>query len=106
MTSAPRGLVRLAQASGPDVELQVEGDEWDATYETPSGRPAVYDEGLGLFCYARLTEGRFTSTGVSVSDLPPAEAAPPHSEESPEARHTRAAQTRARRIARSGKEKT
>jgi hypothetical protein len=31
----------------------------------------VYDADKGLFCYARLTNGRFISTGVPVTDAPP-----------------------------------
>jgi hypothetical protein len=61
----------LAQANGPDVELIVRGSEFYSTYETPEGFPAVYDEALGLFCYARLAEGEFRSTGVPVTSPPP-----------------------------------
>lgn len=63
--------VSLGQANGPDVELVVRGTELYASYETPDGFPAVYDDGLGLFCYAKLAEGRFESTGISVAGPPP-----------------------------------
>jgi len=63
--------VSLGQANGPDVELIVTGTELYATYETPDGYPAIYDNGLGLFCYARLVNGEYESTGVSVSATPP-----------------------------------
>jgi hypothetical protein len=63
--------VPMGQANGPDVDLIVSGTELYATYETPDGFPAIYDDALGLFCYARLADGRFESTGVSVAQPPP-----------------------------------
>jgi len=92
--------VALGQASGPDVELIVEGDEWYATYETPSGHPAVYDESRGLFCYARLVEGRFESTGVPVSEAPGADVAPPHTREAAAVRTAKVAEKEALRSSR------
>lgn len=61
----------LGQANGPDVDLIVTGTELYATYETPDGFSAVYDDSLGLFCYARLVDGRFESTGIPVTAAPP-----------------------------------
>jgi hypothetical protein len=89
--------VFVGQDKGPDVELMVDGDEWYSTYHTPSGHPAVYDEGLGLFCHARLVDGRFESTGVPIVAPAPADAAPLNGQESPEVRHRKAAQTREKR---------
>jgi hypothetical protein len=63
--------VSLGQANGPDVELIVSGTELYATYETPDGYPAIYDDSLGLFCYARVVAGKFESTGVPVKSPPP-----------------------------------
>jgi hypothetical protein len=63
--------VSLGQANGPDVELVVRGTELYGTYETPDGYPAVYDDALGLFCYARVSDGSFLSTGVPVTSAPP-----------------------------------
>jgi hypothetical protein len=63
--------VFLAQANGPEAELVVSGTELYATYQTPEGFPAIYDDALGLFCYARLAEGKFQSTGVPVTAPPP-----------------------------------
>jgi len=63
--------VALGQANGPDVELLVSGTEIYASYETADGFPAVYDETLGLFCYALLVGGRFESTGIPVTEPPP-----------------------------------
>ena len=72
--------VSLGQANGPDVDLVVTGTELYATYETPDGYPAIYDDGLGLFCFARLVRGKFQSTGVPVNEKPPS-AVVPHSKE-------------------------
>jgi hypothetical protein len=64
--------VPMGQANGPDVDLIVSGTELYATYETPDGLPAIYDDALGLFCYARIVDGEFQSSGVSVALPPPA----------------------------------
>ncbi|MGH9280826.1 MAG: hypothetical protein ACRD12_22400 [Acidimicrobiales bacterium] len=61
----------LGQGKGPDVELIVSGTALYATYHTLDGLPAVYDDDRELFCYARLVDGRFESTGVPVSAPPP-----------------------------------
>ena len=61
----------LGQENGPDVELMVSGTAVYATYETLEGFPAVYDTDKGLFCYARVTDGRYVSTGVPVTSAPP-----------------------------------
>ena len=60
--------VSLGQAKGPDVDLIVDGTELYATYETPEGYPVLYDEALGVFCYARVVDGRYQTTGVPVSE--------------------------------------
>ncbi len=104
MTIAPPRRVVLGQAKGPDVELHVEGDEWYATYETPAGDPAVYDDRRGLFCYARIENGRFESTGVPISDTRPPDAAPPHARETPEVRAEKAAAQRTKRAGQARKE--
>ena len=62
----------LGQRSGPEVELVVSGTKQYATYETPDGFPALYDESLGLFCYALVVDGSYRSTGVPVNQPPPA----------------------------------
>jgi hypothetical protein len=64
--------VSLGQANGPEVELVVTGTELYATYETPDGFPAIYDNSLGLFCFARVVDGKYESTGVPVTAQPPA----------------------------------
>ena len=61
----------LGQGKGPDVELIVTGTGTYATYETLSGFPAIYDDFLELFCYARLVGGAYESTGVPLRSPPP-----------------------------------
>ena len=65
--------IALGQASGDEVELIVTGTELYATYETPDGYPAVYDDQAGLFCFARVVDGTYESTGVPVTAPPPAD---------------------------------
>ena len=61
--SAAFGEIRVfTQEKGPDVRLRVFGDEFYARYETVDGYTCLYDPGLGLYCYATLSDGRFTST--------------------------------------------
>src|SRR5262245_32062588 len=64
-------LLNFSQENGPEIRLRVFGDERYARYETLDGYSAIYDEALGLFCYAALDGNRFVSTGVPVSDPPP-----------------------------------
>src|SRR5829696_2535833 len=59
------------QADGSSIPLRVWGDERYARYETPDGYSAVFDAQRGVFCYARLTNGRWDSTGVPVTAQPP-----------------------------------
>lgn len=75
----------LGQGKGPDVELIVSGTATYATYETLDGFPAVYDDKLELFCYARLSGGAYESTGVPVT-APPPTGVERHAKESPEVR--------------------
>ena len=63
--------VSLGQAKGGDVELIVRGTELYATYETVDGYPALYNEALGLFCYASVVNGAFEATHTPVSQPPP-----------------------------------
>ena len=61
----------FGQRSGPEIQLIVHGDEFYARHETLSGYTAVYDEALGLFCYAVVVGGAFVSSGMPVSAGPP-----------------------------------
>jgi hypothetical protein len=61
----------LGQANGSDVDLIVRGTEFYATYETLDGFPVIYDDSLGLFCYARIVGGGFETTGIAVTSPPP-----------------------------------
>lgn len=88
--------VMLGQANGPDVSLVVRGTERYATYQTPDGFPVVYDDAAGLFCYARLVDGEFQSTGVATT-MPPPDGTQRHATESDEVR-TRKINQRAREM--------
>jgi hypothetical protein len=77
--------VSLGQENGPEVDLVVSGTRAYATYETPDGFPAIYDKSLGLFCYARVADGRYVSTGVPVTAAPPGDVQP-HARESDDVR--------------------
>lgn len=65
-------ILTFRQPNGPDIRLRVFGDEHYARYETLHGYTAVFDERQGRFCYATLEAGAFQSTGVPVSESPPA----------------------------------
>ena len=64
-------ILTLGQQNGGDVELKVFGDEHYARYENLNGYTAVYDQELGLYCYARLAAQAFRSTGVPITQGPP-----------------------------------
>ncbi len=63
--------VLLGQANGPELSLIVRGTERYATYQTSDGFPVVYDDALGLFCYARVVNGEFQSTGITAASSAP-----------------------------------
>lgn len=65
-------ILTFKQDQGPDIQLRVTGDEFYAAYETLDGYSAVKDRSRGCFCYAALVNGIFVSTGVPVTDPPPA----------------------------------
>lgn len=65
-------ILTFGQANGPDIQLKVFGDEHYARYENLAGYTVVYDDELGVFCYARLAAGAFRSTGVPATGAPPA----------------------------------
>jgi hypothetical protein len=89
-----RQRVEVGQAKGPDVQLVVSGTELYATYETDDGYAAVHDDALGLFCFARVVDGAYASTGIPVSSQPPADI-PKHATESDEVRARKIAQREA-----------
>jgi hypothetical protein len=98
MTAVNNQKAWLGQANGPEVELIVSGNPLYATYQTPQGYAAIYDDELGLYCYADLQEGSYVSTGISVA-LPAPAGLPPQLMESGEVRarkSERHAQLRAR----------
>jgi M6 family metalloprotease-like protein len=65
-------VLTFGQQNGPDVRLKVYGDEHYSRHEDLDGYTVVYDFERGLFCYARLAADRFRSTGVPISEPPPA----------------------------------
>ena len=65
-------VLKFGQARGPEVSLRVYGDEHYARYEDLNGFSVIYDDQLGLFCYARLAAGSFRSTGTPITENPPA----------------------------------
>ena len=65
-------VLTFGQQHGGDVQLRVFGDEHYARYESLDGFTAVNDSEYGRFCYARLVTGVLLSTGVPITDPPPA----------------------------------
>jgi len=63
----------LQQENGPDVHLQVRGDEFYAVHKTLDGYTVVYDIDLGLYCYANVLDGRLVSTRTPITKSPPLE---------------------------------
>lgn len=53
------------------VRLLVYGDEFYSRYENTDGYTVVYDQDMGLYCYALLISGEFVSSGVDISQSPP-----------------------------------
>lgn len=90
MTNVRNQRVLLGQANGPEVELVVNGTALYATYETPDGYPALYDDDRGLYCFAKVIDGRYVSTHVPVTDPVPADVAR-HAKESDAVRQEKAA---------------
>ena len=62
----------LEQENGDPVCLLVTGDEFYARHETLEGYTVVYDDRLGLYCYATLVDGKFCSSEIPVHKQPPA----------------------------------
>jgi M6 family metalloprotease-like protein len=94
-------VLKFGQAKGPEIALRVFGDEHYARYEDLNGYSALYDDELGLFCYARLSAGSFRSTGVPLSQPVPAGLVR-HLQESQDTVVKRAAARKLRRSAQAG----
>jgi M6 family metalloprotease-like protein len=94
-------ILTFGQGNGRDVQLKVFGDEHYARYEALSGYTAIYDDDRRQFCYARLAAGAFQSTGVPVTDNPPADLVK-HLQESQRVAEMKAKARRMRRAAISG----
>ena len=94
-------VLAFGQARGPEIALRVFGDEHYARYEDTNGYSAIYDDELGLFCYAQMSAGSFRSTGKPLSDPPPAGLAR-HLQESQETIVARVQSRKLRRAAMTG----
>jgi M6 family metalloprotease-like protein len=93
-------ILTFGQQTGEDVELKVFGDEHYARYEDLNGYTAVYDSERGQYCYARLSNAVFVSTGVPITQDPP-HGLPRHLQEARETVSAKAQARRYRRAARS-----
>jgi M6 family metalloprotease-like protein len=94
-------ILRFGQSKGPEISLKVFGDEHYARYEDMNGFSAIYDDELGVFCYARLSVGSFRSTGTPLSEPVP-EGLVRHLQESQETIVARALARKMRRSAMAG----
>jgi M6 family metalloprotease-like protein len=65
-------VLTFGQPGANEISLRVFGDEHYARYETLAGYSVVFDRERGKYCYARLSAGRFQSTGVGADESPPA----------------------------------
>lgn len=81
-------ILTFSQEKGPHVKLRVFGDEFYSRYENLDGYSVVYDDDLGLFCYAYLIKGEFVSSGVDLSKAAP-EKIFRHQKESEEVRNAK-----------------
>lgn len=94
MTGIVGQRVSLGQARGGDVELVVTGTALYGTYETPQGYPVIYDDDAGLFCFARVIDGEYRSTGVPVTAAVP-DGVEKHAKESEQVRAAKIAKRQA-----------
>lgn len=85
------------QPGHASIRLRVYGDEHYARYENTDGFSVVFDPELGQYCYARLSAGRFQSTGVAAG-APPPQGLVRHLQEDDEVIAAKAAGKRALRI--------
>lgn len=60
-----------SQAEGPDVELATFGDEFYAYRETHDGYTVLYDESLGIYCYAEPDGDSLRSSGIGIDQTVP-----------------------------------
>ena len=71
MNGVIRQEASMGQGKLSDVDLVVSGTGKHAPCKTVDGFPAIYDDFLGRFCYARLLRGAYESTGVPVTSPAP-----------------------------------
>ncbi|HPT19401.1 MAG TPA: hypothetical protein PLJ25_04995, partial [Methanothrix sp.] len=63
--------LHFPQRNGPQIRLNVFGDEFYSYKENDDGYTALYDSEMGLYVYGRLLGGRLVSTGIPLDKLPP-----------------------------------
>ena len=80
-------ILTFGQANGDDVQLKVFGDEHYARYESLDGFTAVYDASSGSSATRGSPPGALRSTGVPITDAPPAGVAR-HLQEDPAGRRS------------------
>ncbi len=61
-------LLTFDQPGHASIRLRVFGDEHYARYENTDGYSVVFDPELSRYCYARLSAGRYQSTGQAAED--------------------------------------
>lgn len=71
MNGVFRQEASMGQGKRPDVDLFVSGTAKHTSSKTVDGFPAIYDDFLERFCYARLLGETYESTGVPVTSPPP-----------------------------------
>ena len=59
------------QENGGEVRLRVFGSSHYSRYETIDGFTVIYDEAIGMFCFAELLGNRLRSTGITLDNPPP-----------------------------------
>jgi hypothetical protein len=97
MTAIHGERLTFGQRDGTEVQLVVFGDELYARYETLDGYSAIYDDARGLFCYARLVDGAFVSSGEPVTGPRPPGAVL-HGKEADEVRRAKSAAAQAQKF--------
>ncbi len=66
-------LFSFPQKNNTTVKLKVYGDELYARYESTDGYTVIYDDEIGLYCYALLDRSEFISSKVPLDQAPPEE---------------------------------
>lgn len=65
-------LLTFEQPGHASIKLRAFGDEHYARYETDEGYSVVFDPEQNRYCYARLSSGKYQSSGLAADQQPPA----------------------------------